>query len=450
MERRPTSDISIPDADGHAGLAPEAVQGGRGLFLKNTFASMAYRDFVYLWLGQITHAFALWIDQIAKPLLILAIGGTAVDLGLVLVVRTVPAITFGLPAGVLADNFNRRMILLLTKVAVLVLGVGFAALLVFGRLELWHIYAYNALRGAAMAFDQPARRAIIPSIVPGHLVTNAMALSTGSMTATRIAGAAGAGLIIAVAGFEGAYVTAAVVYVGAVLFTWLLNPPDHERSGYQGVRSMGSDFLEGLRFAWNTPAVRGVLIISLGYFTFGMAFMQVFTPLLAKQVLGIGDAGFGFLISVAAVGSTVGALVLAAANPTRRRGVMMLSILLLFGLLLALFAGVTYAPPEAMVLGTIALPVLLAFIVVVFVGMAQAFFFPLINAVLMDAAPEHMRGRVISVLTLDRAMTTFGGALAGFLSFYMGVQVAQILFGLACAVTAVVMFAAYPPLRRID
>ena len=69
-----------------------------------------------------------------------------------------------------------------------------------------------------MAFDQPARRAMIPSIVPSNLVTNAMALSTGSMTATRIAGAAGAGLLISISGFEGAYVVMTVSYVGAVFF----------------------------------------------------------------------------------------------------------------------------------------------------------------------------------------------------------------------------------------
>ena len=161
---------------------------------KGTFASLQYRDFVYLWMGQITHAFALWIDQIAKPLLILYLTDSPVHLGLVLVARTVPAVGFGLLAGVIADNFNRRFILLATKWVVLAITALFALLVVLGLIELWHIYAYNFLRGGTMAFDQPARRAMIPSIVPSNLVTNAMALSTGSMTATRIAGAAGAGL----------------------------------------------------------------------------------------------------------------------------------------------------------------------------------------------------------------------------------------------------------------
>jgi len=400
---------------------------------------MAYRDFVWLWAGQVTHAFALWIDQIAKPLLILSLTGSPIHLGLILVARTIPAVAFGMIAGVVADNFNRRTVLFITKVIVLGLTVIFAAIVVTGTMELWHIYVYNILRGATMAFDQPARRAMIPSIVPSHLVTNAMALSTGSMTATRIAGAAGAGIIISFFGFGGAYVTAAVMYVGAVIFTWLLRPPDHKRSGYQGVRSMGNDLVEGIKYSWESPDIRGVLIISLGWFTFGMAFMQVFAPLFAVQILDIGYTGFGYMVSMSAVGGLVGALVLAATSPSKGRGLIMLGLLAIFGVLLIIFSASTYL-----------MSVPLAFIVMLFLGMGQSGFMPLINAVLVEKADENMRGRVLGVLSLDRAMTTAGGAMAGFMAAALGAQVSQILFGIGLIVTAALMFIAYPPLRRID
>jgi MFS family permease len=379
------------------------------------------------------------VDQIAKPLLILELTGSPIHLGLILVARTVPAVLLGMVAGVVADNFNRRAVLLITKVIVLGLTVAFAALVVTGSFELWHIYVYNVLRGATMAFDQPARRAMIPSIVPAHLITNAMALSTGSMTATRIAGAAGAGLLISFAGFGTAYVTMAVLYLGAVFFTWMLRPPDHERSGYQGIRSMGNDLVEGVKYAWKAPDIRGVLIISLGWFTFGMAFMQVFAPLFAVQILDIGYRGFGYMVAVSAVGGLAGALVLAATSPTKRRGVLMLGLLALFGFLLITFSASTY-------LGSVPL----AFAMMIVLGAGQSIFFPLINAILVEKAPDHMRGRVLGVLSLDRAMTTAGGAMAGFMAAALGAQVAQIIFGLGLIITATVMFTLYPPLRRID
>ena len=439
MEQQTREDIPPQRGNGR-GVAPtEPAQGERGISFKGTFASLAYRDFVWLWLGQITHAFALWVDMIAKPLLILELTGSPIHLGLILVARTVPAVALGMVAGVVADNFNRRTVLLITKFIVLGLTVVFAAVVVMGWMELWHIYAYSVLRGATMAFDQPARRAMIPSIVPRHLVTNAMALSTGSMTATRIAGAAGAGLLISVFGFGGAYVTISVVYVAAVFFTWMLRPPDHKRSGYQGIRSMGNDLVEGVKYSWNSPDIRGVLIISLGWFTFGMAFMQVFAPLFAIQILNIGYTGFGYMVSVSAVGGLVGALVLAATSPSKKRGLIMLALLAIFGVLLIIFSAATYLQS-----------VPLAFAMMLLLGVGSSSFFPLINAVLVEKADENIRGRVLGVLSLDRAMTTFGGAMAGFMAAALGAQIAQILFGLGLVITAVAMFIFYPPLRRID
>jgi MFS family permease len=411
----------------------------KGATFAGTFASLKYRQFTLLWLGQITHAAALWLEQTARPLLILALTDSALHLGMVILARTIPAVFLGVFAGVLADNFNRRTILVATKVMVFILSIIFALIVATGIVEIWHIYVFSFLRGAAMAFDQPARRAMIPSLVPENLVVNAMALSTGSMTAMRIIGASGAGLLMGFYGLAAPFIVIVFVYVFALLFTWMLNPPDHERSGYQGARRMGSDLIDGFKYSAGDPTIRGVLIIGLGYFLFGMAFMQVFAPLFAKQVLGIGETGFGFMVSVMGVGGLIGALALAAFSPTRNRGTLMLGFLAAFGALLVLFSGVTYLNSVA-----------LAFIVVLFLGAGQSLFFPLMNAVLVEAAPEAMRGRVMGVLSLDRAMTALGGAIAGIAAGAIGVQITQIIFGIGCLATAILMYTLYPALRRVN
>ena len=408
--------------------------------MRNTFASMAYRDFVYLWLGQVTHAFALWIDMIAQPLLILGLtDGSAVHLGLVLVARMVPSVVLGPVAGAVADSFNRRLVLLSTKVSVLLFTAIFTTFVFSDWSVLWPVYTYSVFRGITMAFDQPARRAMVPSIVPRHLVTNAMALTTGSMAVTRIVGAGGAGLLVSFVGYGGAYLVVTLMYVGAVFFTWVMRIPDHDRQGYQGIKGMGSDLVEGFRFAWSVPAIRGVFMISLVYFAFGLAFMQVFAPLFATEVLGIGERGFGFMMSTAAVGGTVGALLLATVNPSHNRGNLVVAMLTLFGVMLIAFSASTYLDS-----------VVLTFAVIAVLGMVQSNFHPVINAVLVEAAPEHMRGRVVGLSSLDRAFTTLGAAVAGFLSAIIGAQQAQIIFGLACVVTAIAMYVSYPAIRRID
>lgn len=406
--------------------------------LSRTFASLAYRDFVFLWFGQITHAGALWMDMVGRPLLVLAVTGSPIHLGLVMATRTVPTIGFGVLAGVAADSLNRRTVLLITKIVAFGLGTMFAMLIVSGRVELWHIYVFTFLRGATMAFDQPARRAMVPSIVPIHLVTNAMALSNGSVQIMRILGAGGAGVIIALGGLKAVFITIAAFYALAVVSTWLLQVKDHKREGYQGVRQVGIDLVQGMRFAWNNVTVRGILVISAGYFGFGITFMTVFGPLFATQVLGIGQSGFGYMMSAAGIGGVIGAFLLASLNP-RGRGLIILAMLASVGLLLIIFSASTYSDS-----------VTLVFLIVSILGVSTSAFLPIINSVLLESAPENMRGRVVGLLSLDRGMTTLGGALAGFLAAVMGPQPAQMIFGLGCIITALAMYKLYPAVRRID
>ena len=439
MEQRAPEDTTVERNNGNRAGMVGTAEGGRKGRLSTTFASLAYKNFVYLWLGQVIHSYGLWMEQVAIPLLILSLTGSATQLGLVILTRTLPQMVLGMFAGVLADNFNRRLLLMGTKSFVWVISALFAALVLTGMVEVWHIYVFSFLRGSSMAFDQPARQAMIPSIVPSHLVINAMSLNSGTMQLMRILGAASAGFLMGYVGLAAPFIVATVAYTGAVIFTWLLNPPDHQRTGYQGARAMGSDFMAGLRFVWGNPDIRGIIIIALGYFTFGMSFMQVFAPLFAEQVLDIGKSGFGYMISFLGLGGIVGALGVASLNPTKKRATIMLVMLLLYGILLSVFSATSYLQS-----------VVIAFALVTIIGVVQAIFFPLINSLLMGLAPDNMRGRVMGVLAMDRVMVASGGAMAGFMSDLIGVQEAQLAFGAACIATAMLMFIAYPRLRRID
>ena len=234
-------------------LSVPSVVSPSGGPLHGAFASLGYRNYLYLWLAQVTHSGALWLEMVARPLLVLDMTGSAVHLGLVMAVRTVPSMAFGPVAGVVADSFNRRTVMLATKAIVFGFSALFLLLMVADWLELWHVYLFTFLRGATMAFDQPARRAIIPSMVPRHLVTNAMALSSGSVQVMRIGGTAGAGLLIAFWDIPAAFAAISVCYAAAVVLTWQLRTPDHERRGYQGFGAFGTDLLEGLRMPGATP-----------------------------------------------------------------------------------------------------------------------------------------------------------------------------------------------------
>ncbi len=405
-----------------------------------TFSSLRLRNYRYLWLGQISHAGALWMEQIARPFLILEItGGSAAHVGAVIAVRTIPQLLFGVWAGVIADWFDRRRILLIDKSAVLTINILFALLIVTGSLELWHIYAYAFLRGTMMAFDQPARQALIPSVVPAGRVTNAVALMSATQNTMRIVGATLGGLTYAFMGPEGAFIGVAVIYVGAVVATYLLDVPTHVRPDASGIGAMGRGLIVGARFAWSHTAIRGVLVLSLVYFTFGMSYMQVFLPLFADRVMDIGSAGFGFMSALTGAGALVAALFIANRQPARL-GTILPGIVVAFGAMLVAFSLATYLPRP--------LGLLVPFALITVVGAAQTSYFSLSRAMMLNAAPEDLRGRVISLLSLDRALMTAGAATAGFLADAQGVQVAQVMYGVICVAGGIAMFTFAREFRR--
>ena len=441
--RGDSSEPAPPESEAAAAALArlERMSRHRGRFRSGTFASFQYRDFRFLWLGQISQALALWMEQIARPLLVLsaAVGGDARDLGLVFAVRTIPQLIAGLFAGVIADWYDRRMILLVAKTGSATANFALAFLILSGQIELWHIYVQAFAKGAFNALDQPARQSLIPSIVPGRHLTNAVALNSASMNTMRIIGASLAGLMVAFVGFGLTFLAAAIIFLGAVYFTYRLNVPTHVRHGTRSIGNAFISFREGIKYGWATPSIRWVIILALVYFMFGMSYMQVFAPLFAKDVLDIGERGFGFMMSVTGLGGVIGALTLATLNPRKHRGYAIMGVMATFGTMLILFTLTTYTGF-----------VVLSFGMVMLIGMFQTPFNSITNSLLLDTAPAEMRGRVMALVSMDRSVITVGATLAGFTAHALGVQTAQLIFASVVIAGAFVALTAVPAFRRIQ
>jgi MFS family permease len=421
--RRPPE--APPDAPEHSEQPPS----GR----YSTFSSLRFRNYRLLWLGQASHAGALWMEQIARPWLVLELtDNSAAHVGGVVALRTVPMLLFGVWAGVIADRFDRKRVLQTTKTGVLILNIIFATLLVSGRIELWHVYAFSFARGTFMAFDQPARQSLVAAAVPRQLVTNAVALMSATQNTMRIVGAASAGFIVDAVGIEATFVLITIIYSGSVIATSLLTIATPPRAdGERAFRAMASSLLEGMRYAAGQPAIRGVLLLSLVYFAFGMSWMQVFAPLFARTVLDTGGTGFGLLLSFSGMGALLMTLGIATVMP-RRTGLVLPAVTMGMGVVLVLFSLSTYLPHPA--------GLLLPFVFVMGAGAMQTSYMSLSNSTLLTAAPEEMRGRVVSLMSLDRAMVVGGAAAGGLLAEWQGVQMAQIMYGVVCFVAALALF----------
>ena len=420
-------------------------------------SSFRYSAFRYLWLGQVTHAAGMWIDMVTIPLIVLSLYESleqaAINIGLVMFVRTMPHFTLGLFAGVFADNFNRKTLLVVTKIGVVFIQIIFMFVVFMDHLSMTWVYLYTFFRGATMAFDQPARRAMIANVVPQELYTNAMALSMGTVQATRIIAAAGAGWIIALTsgvdriteadyGFQFPVTIILILYTLAFIFTYLINY-SHEVINNEGenkktIQYVFTELVEGLRFSWSRKDIRAVVIMAACFFLFGMVFMQVFAPLFAK-ILGIGEKGLGILLSMSGIGGASGAVFLAAVNPNNKRGIWILSSQIALGLSLILFA-LSVAFDNMMVI----------YFMAILIGLSQAIIFPLINSVLMKLTPDHLRGRAMGLLSLDRAFVSLGAAIAGPAAAYVGVTNGQILFGVGCVMSGIFLWIFGSTLRKLD
>ena len=420
-------------------------------------SSFRYSAFRYLWLGQVTHAAGMWIDMVTIPLIVLSLYESleqaAINIGLVMFVRTMPHFTLGLFAGVFADNFNRKTLLVVTKIGVVFIQIIFMFVVFMDHLSMTWVYLYTFFRGATMAFDQPARRAMIANVVPQELYTNAMALSMGTVQATRIIAAAGAGWIIALTsgvdriteadyGFQFPVTIILILYTLAFIFTYLINY-SHEVINNEGenkktIQYVFAELIEGLRFSWSRKDIRAVVIMAACFFLFGMVFMQVFAPLFAK-ILGIGEKGLGILLSMSGIGGASGAVFLAAVNPNNKRGIWILSSQIALGLSLILFA-LSVAFDNMMVI----------YFMAILIGLSQAIIFPLINSVLMKLTPDHLRGRAMGLLSLDRAFVSLGAAIAGPTAAYVGVANGQILFGVGCVMSGIFLWIFGSTLRKLD
>src|SRR5438093_3375373 len=189
----------------------------------HTFDALRFRDFRLLWLGQATNGLAQWMDQVTRGWLMYDLTNSPLQLGLVSAIRAVPLILFSVLAGVVADRYGRKAQLVISQVTNAVLNFILGFLVLTGQVHPWHVYATGILAGVVMAFQQPARQAMLSDLVDEAHLTNAIGLNSMVFNASRSIGPAIAGLIIASHGTAGSYIIQGLIYALATIWTLQLS-----------------------------------------------------------------------------------------------------------------------------------------------------------------------------------------------------------------------------------
>ncbi|GIW13112.1 MAG: MFS transporter [Tepidiforma sp.] len=385
-----------------------------------TFRAFRHRNFRLLWLGQTGHSATLWMDQVARAVLILDLTDSAVMLSLVIATRLAPILFFGLIAGAIADRYDKRRILVVTQCISTACHLFIGTMAVTGLVEVWHVFLTAGVAGTAMAFNQPVRQSLIPRTVPPEDLLNAVALNSTALSFMRIGGGAIAGGLLIVLSVGGVYLVTAAIYLLVILTTVLMRF-DHDAASKRRARSgLFADLAEGFRYISSQPTLFVVTGLSLILFVFGFPYQQVFVPLLATRTLGLGDSGVGFLAGATGVGAFAGSLFIAWKSNIARPGLQLMINMLIFG--------------SALVAISLQQTVWLTAALLAVAGSMTVTYMAFTNGILLSNSTPEMHGRVMSLLSLDRGLIPLGAILAGALVQALGVRPG--LFTLGSAIIA--------------
>jgi MFS family permease len=392
-----------------------------------------YRDFSLLWSGLFVGNIGTWMQFTALGYYVAKLAPNAglgsFYIGLLGASRMVPVLIASPFAGVIADRYSRRPILLSTNVMTMILAVLLAAALLTNTASLPVILIISACQGATQSFDAPARQSWVSILVPRELVGNAIGLNSFAFNTPAVAGPPLAGLLIFAAGIAPCMIVNAIVKLAVVLAIIFMSPsPPSSKHRLPFVEA----FLEGVTFIYRHGALRWVYLmmivtaLSVRSYTFLL-------PAYAVHVLNTDARGLGGLMASSGVGAVVGALLIAAFN-VRKRAVIWFVAGLIASLgvaTLGLINGVGWA---ALVLG--------------FVGLGTQSFIGSSNILIQTLAPDGMRGRAISVYSMIALGLVPGGALViGTIARFSDLRLVFTCAGLICAAIGVWTFCAHPKLR---
>ncbi|MGO4700925.1 MFS transporter [Dyella sp. 2RAB6] len=385
--------------------------------------------FVQFWFARIASGFGFQMLSVAVGWQIYEITGRALDLGLIGLVQFIPSVLLALPAGHVADQFERRRIVLLGQI------VDLLAIAVLAALSLMHaaheasILALVFVIGVAKAFEFPAMQSMLPALVPPALLGRAMAVNGSAGQAAMIMGPALGGLLY-VAGPGVVYVVCAVLYLAAVL---LMRRLRYEQAQPKREPATLKTLFAGVHFIRARPDVLGV--ISLDLFAVLLGGATALLPIFAKDVLHTGPWGLGLLRAAPAVGALLMSLWLARHNLERRVGTLMFACVAGFGV-----ATLVFALSSWLWLSLVALFALGAFDMVSMV---------IRGALVQLDTPDDMRGRVSAVNAIFiNTSNQLGEFESGLLAAWLGAVNATLIGGIGTLVVVGLWMWMFPSLRR--
>jgi MFS family permease len=391
-----------------------------------------FPDIRTLWVSTISNQLGQGMQQVVLGWLVLEMTGSGGMVGAIFAVRSAPNLIVGLAAGSITDRLDRRALMRFSLWGTVLTTLTAAFLLFTNQLTVWQLMLITFVLGTLQAFYMTARQVYVYDVVGSGGAVNGIALISLAQRLGQVFGALLAGWLIQRHGSDVSFLVMGLSYAFGALTLYALR---HAGAAAPLQREpMLENILNYFRALRSNRVMLSLIISTAAAEILGFSH-QVILPILAIEVLQVGAVGLGILTAFRFVGGALGVAALAVMGQVRRRGVLLLAALALFGI-------------AQMLLGQSA-SFLTALALVTLVNVMAAITDVLHQSLLQLSVSNEQRGRAMGSWIVGIGTAPVGQLQIGYLSELTNARMALLVNGVALAVLALIMGIALPRLRRL-
>ncbi|WP_182049990.1 MFS transporter [Changpingibacter yushuensis] len=369
-----------------------------------TFASLRIYNYRVWFFSALIANTGTWMQRVAQDWLVLAIltDDNAFAVGAVTALQFLPLMFFMPVAGILADRFDKRKILLITQLSQAIMAFALGAIVLSGHATVVHVCIFAFLLGTASAFDSPPRQVFVSELVPAADLPNAVGLNSTSFNLARLIGPGLSGLLIAWVGAGWVFIINGASFIATIFALLIMRGADFypitKRATQSGKRG---GIREGLAYVRGRQDLMVIFVVAGVIACLGMNF-QLTTASMARSVFDKQAGEYGILGSVLAIGSLTGALLAA-----RRRSQPRVRVVVIASLAFVVTASINAIMPTYLTYAISLIPV----------GLAMLTLLTSANTAVQMSTEPHMRGRVMALYqTVMQGSAPIGALVVGWIS----------------------------------
>ncbi len=387
--------------------------------VQHTFLSLRNRNFRLFFTGQMISNTGNWLTNIALTLLVLNLTHSGLMVGLLAACQYGPILFLSAWAGAIADDMNKRNLLLVTQTLEMGQSIALAIIAFTPNPSIIVLFVVAAAGGVFLAFDNPLRRSFVSEMVRPEDLPNAVVLYSTIVNVSRVFGPALAGFLVVTLGYGWAFTLDAVSYIAVIVCLIMMRPAELYREPHKP-RTKGA-VREGFRYILSVPTLRisFIMLALIGTLSYNFS---VTLPLFVTDGLHSSESTFTLLYSIFSIGAVVSSLVVANRGLVQIRHILYGAVALGITMLMLAFS------PNV----GIAVPMMFL------VGVASILYMTSTTTLAQVESKREMHGRVLALQTvLLIGPTAIGGPILGWISDTFGAQAPLIIGGVVCLLVAI-------------